>query len=487
MGPKITTLGALNRSGYRSRSVRDEVRENLIDALKRGDKLFPGVIGYDETVIPRLVNGLLSRHDILLLGLRGQAKTRVLRSLVRFLDEWTPVVRGSSLNEDPAHPITNPIRSLIEEMGDDTPIDWLHRDERFQEKLATPDVTMADLIGDIDPIRASRERLDLSDERVMHFGLVPRTNRGMLCINELPDLQTRIQVGLLNILEERDIQIRGFPIRLKLDIIMLFTANPEDYTNRGNIITPLKDRIGSQIVTHYPRSIEDAMAITTQEANTARTVDVRIPVFFREIVEEIAMQARESEHVDQSSGVSARLPISATEILVSSVERRMLTTQDPSPCPRVSDLFALGPAIVGKVELVYEGEQEGASIVADRLVGKAIRSVFQRYFPPIHPEKRAPARETEPLYSKVQAWFSAGRSVEITDYDRLDAERKRLREIDGLEELARKYLRVDGAGEETAAMEFVLEGLHQHSLLSKEGLHGATTYGDMISRMMQDL
>jgi magnesium chelatase subunit I len=486
MKPTLRTLGALKETGYRSRGVRDEVRENLIAELRSGGRLFPDIVGYDQTVLPQIVNALLSRHDILLLGLRGQAKTRLARSLVRFLDEWVPIVAGSSLNEDPLHPTTGPTIKRIEEIGDETPVEWLHREERYQEKLATPDVSMADLIGDIDPIRASRDRLDLSDERVIHFGLIPRTNRGVFCLNELPDLQPRIQVGMLNILEERDLQIRGFPIRLRLDVLMIFTANPEDYTNRGNIITPLKDRIASQVLTHYPETLDDSLRITEQEAEVVRSVEVRIPRFMREIVEEVAIQARQSEHVDQASGVSARLPISATEILVSNVERRRITTGDRSPVPRLCDLFALLPAITGKLELVFEGEQEGPTIVATRLIGEAIKSVFLRYFPPVHQDRKT-GGSAEPLYEKVQSWFTAGNAVTVTDHLPVDPERAALRAIPGLRELADKYLPTSSEEEAGAVMELILEGLHQHSVLSREGLNGSARYGDMLTRMMQDM
>ncbi len=483
--PSIRTLGDLRASGWRSRGVREEVRENLLEALGHREPLFPGIVGYDQTVVPQLVNALLSRHDILLLGLRGQAKTRILRSLVRFLDEWMPAVAGSLLNEDPFAPVLGPTRSIVAERGDATPIVWIHRSERFQEKLATPDVSMADLIGDIDPIRASRERLDLSDERVIHFGILPRTHRGLFLINELPDLQARIQVGLLNILEERDVQIRGFPLRLELDLLMLFTANPEDYTNRGNIITPLKDRIGSQILTHYPRSLEEAQAITAQEARIAPSVEVRVPDLFRELVEEIAVQARRSEHVDQSSGVSARLPISALELVASNVERRVLTVGDTDAVPRLCDLFATLPAVTGKCELVYEGEQEGPSIVAGRLIGAAVKAVFLRHFPPVHRGRKETAA-AEPLYGRIQAWFSSGHTLELTDTRPTAQEVRALRKVDGLRDLVRKYLQGLPPAEEAGAMELVLEALHQHSVLSREGNLGAVTYGDMLSRMMQD-
>ena len=487
MDRTISTLGALKESGYRSRSVRDEVRENLIRAIEAKEELFPGIIGYEDTVIPGVVNALLSRHDILLLGLRGQAKTRICRSISRFLDEWTPVIAGSNLNEDPLTPHSNTAKKLVAEAGDDTPVAWIHREERYQEKLATPDVSMADLIGDIDPIRASREKLDLSDERVIHYGIIPRTSRGLFCLNELPDLQQRIQVGLLNILEERDLQIRGFPIRLHLDIIMLFTANPEDYTNRGNIITPLKDRIASQVITHYPDSIEDAMKITAREASLDRSMEIAIPRFFREIIEEIAVQARASEHVDQTSGVSARLPISAIELLVSNVERRALMTGEQNPAPRLCDLFALMPAVTGKLELVYEGEQEGASIVADRLIGRAVKQVFLNYFPPVHDERKGESSAGEPLYETVQAWFRQGNTVEITDQGNGSNNGSHLNEVSGLNELVEKYMPAENAQERAAAKELILEGLHQHSVLSREGLYGAIKYGDMLSRMMRDI
>ncbi len=485
MKPTPRTLGELKASGYRRRSVRDEIRENLLQAMKAGEALFPGIVGYGDTVAPQLVNALLSRHDVLLLGLRGQAKTRILRSLGRFLDEWTPVMEGSPLNEDPLHPLTDTSRAWIAQKGDAAPIGWLHRDQRFQEKLATPDVSMADLIGDVDPIRASRERLDLSDERVIHYGILPRTNRGLFLLNELPDLQARIQVGLLNILEERDVQIRGFPLRLELDLLLLFTANPEDYTNRGSIITPLKDRIGSQILTHYPRTVEEAMAITAQEAVVTRSREIRVPRLFREMVEEIAIQARKSEHVDQSSGVSARLPISALELALSNVERRIVQNGETSAVPRLCDLFATLPAITGKCELVYEGEQEGPALVAARLIGQAAKTVFLRYFPMVHHSKKDVAAP-EPLYARIQGWFASGHSVEISDQKTSAEEAPLLRAVDGLRDLVRRHLKTIGAEEEIGAMELVLEGLHQHSVLSREGQMGSVTYGDMLSRMMQD-
>lgn len=484
--PPARTLGGLRASGYTPVSVREEVRRNLLQALTSHEPLFPRIIGYEDSVIPQLVNALLSRHDVLLLGLRGQAKTRLLRGITRFLDEWTPVVAGSPLNESPFHPLLAPTRERLEAEGDDLPIEWIHRDQRFQEKLATPDVSMADLIGDIDPIRASRDRLDLSDERVIHFGIVPRTNRGIFLLNELPDLPARIQVGLLNILEEKDVQIRGFPVRLELDLLLLFTANPEDYTNRGKIITPLKDRIGSQILTHYPRSLDEGIAITSQEADTTRSLEVQVPRLYREVVEEIAREARRSEHIDQASGVSVRLTVSALELLISNVERRALRTGERDPRPRLCDLFALLPAITGKCELVFEGEQEGAAIVAARLIGQAIKTVFARYFAPVHKSRKDPA-PAEPLYGRIQGWFSAGHRLELSDTTSSDLALRALSQVDGLRELVRQYLPGLGAEEELGAMELALEALHQHSVLSREGTIGSIAYGDMLSRMMEDL
>src|SRR6202163_330602 len=380
---KPQTFGELKSSRYAPRGVKEELRENLRGALSRGENPFEGIHGYERTVLPALHNAILSKHDLLLLGLRGQAKTRLLRLLVRLLDAEIPSIAGSELNEDPFVPITRYGRRVLQEKGDATPIAWIPREERYREKLATPDVTIADLIGDIDPIKAATERRSYSDEEVIHFGIVPRTNRGIFAINELPDLQPRIQVGLLNILEERDLQIRGFPVRIPLDILLVFSANPEDYTNRGNIITPLKDRISSQILTHYPDDVKTAARITAQEAwlDRDREPAIEIPDFFRELVEEIAFAARQSEFVDQSSGVSARMPISAIEILASNLERRGLRHREKRVLPRLCDLPATLPAITGKVEMVYEGEQQGAEVVAKKLIGTAVKKLFDAKFP----------------------------------------------------------------------------------------------------------
>jgi magnesium chelatase subunit I len=492
------TLRELKASGYGPRSVKDEMRSNLIAAIRAGERLFPGIVGYEHTVEPQIVNAILSCHDFILLGLRGQAKTRLLRTLTRFLDEWTPAVDGCPLNSDPFRPLTHHARHQLETHGDDLPLAWIHRDQRYQEKLATPDVTIADLIGDIDPIKAATLRLDYSDERVIHYGIIPRTNRGIFAINELPDLQPRIQVGLLNILEEKDFQIRGFPVRMPLDIVMVFSANPEDYTNRGNIITPLRDRINSQIVTHYPLTREHGMAITTQEAWTERAGDVQVvvPAFLRELVEEVAIQARRSEYVDQNSGVSARLPIALLENLISNAERRGLLTGERRVHARICDLQQAVSAVSGKVELVLEGEQEGALNVARALLGRGVKALFGQRFPDAYKPRRVrrpaePAAEAEVTsseYRPVLEWFSSGHHVNVSD-DMPQAEyAQQLAAVRGLGALAEKYLEPKSGEESAVAMEFVLEGLHQNSMLSRERADGArTSYKDMLKTMLSGL
>jgi magnesium chelatase subunit I len=495
------TLGELRSAGYEARSVKDEIRANLIARLRSGQRLFPGIVGFENTVEPQIVNAILSRHDFILLGLRGQAKTRLLRALVEFLDEWTPAIEGCPLNSDPFKPVTHFARELVAEKGDATPIAWLHRDGRYQEKLATPDVTIADLIGDIDPIRAATMRLDYSDERVIHYGIIPRSNRGIFAINELPDLQPRIQVGLLNLLEEKDFQIRGFPVRIPLDVMMVFSANPEDYTNRGNIITPLRDRINSQILTHYPLHREEGMAITAQESWLQRESDivVEIPLFMRELVEEVAVQARRSEYVDQSSGVSARLPISLIENLVSNAERRALVTGENKVVTRVCDLQQAVSAVSGKVELVLEGEQEGAQNVAKALLGRGVKSIFAQRFPDAFKPKRRGKRSAEPMdesdedltsseYRPVLEWFSGGNHLEIADEMPQAEFCKQLEQVQGLEALATKYLKPQDDGEKAVAMELVLEGLHQHSMLSRDRTDGRkTAFKDMLKSMLSGL
>jgi magnesium chelatase subunit I len=481
---KLKTLGELKRSGYRTRSVRDELRENLIAKMKRGDEIFPGIIGYERTVLPQLQNAILSKHDIILLGLRGQAKTKMIRLMVNLLDEHIPIIKGSEINDDPFKPLSKFAREKILHEGDDTEIAWVHRSERYAEKLATPDVTIADLIGDIDPIKAASQKLTYADENVIHFGLIPRSNRGIFAINELPDLQPRIQVGLLNIMQEKDIQIRGFQVRIPLDIFIIYSANPEDYTNRGNIITPLKDRIDSQIITHYPKTIEIGIKITEQEAWTQRQseVKVNIPYYFREIIEHMAFEARRSEYVDQKSGVSARLTITGMENLVSSAERRAIMNDESEVWTRISDLFLTVPAITGKVELVYEGEQEGANNVARLLIGKAINQVFKKYCP--DPNKKT---QGQTAYNTITTWFSQGNQVDIMDDMKFDDYFKALDKVKGLRDIAEKTMQPKSKFELASAMEFILEGLHQNSMVGKDELETVRTYSDMIGKIMQSV
>jgi len=430
---------------------------------------------------------LLSRHDFILLGLRGQAKTRIIRQLPLLLDAHQPVIAGSYLNEDPLRPISPKAKKMIEEMGDDCPIEWRSREERFHEKLATPDVSIADLIGDIDPIKAAREKLDISNEEVIHWGIIPRTNRGIFAINELPDLQPRIQVGLLNILEENDIQVRGFPLRLPLDICMVFSANPEDYTNRGNIITPLKDRIDSQIMTHYPRSRSEARRITEAEADVSHS-SVKIPDLVADLIEEITFQARDSEYVDQSSGVSARVSIAAYENLASAVEQRALRNGDNDLSPRICDVYSVLPALTGKIELVYEGEQEGPAIVAQALVGKAINTVFARHFPT--PKKGRPNPDEPPAanpYEAVIDYFSSGRKLELSDEMTLDQYRAALTGVPGLRQIVKQHFDVKDERELLFRMELVLEGLHHHNMIAREEEDAMFRYSDMLSDMLQGM
>ena len=506
MTKKPLTFGDLKASGYRPRGVKEELRENLRRALSRGENPFEGIHGYDRTVLPSLSNAVLSKHDFLLLGLRGQAKTRLLRMLVNLLDAEIPAVAGSELNEDPFAPITKYGRRIVAEKGDDAPIAWIPRAERYREKLATPDVTIADLIGDIDPIKAATERRSYSDEEVIHFGIVPRTNRGIFAINELPDLQPRIQVGLLNILEERDLQIRGFPVRIPLDILLVFSANPEDYTNRGNIITPLKDRISSQIFTHYPEDVKTAAKITAQEAWVERDggPDIEIPELFRQLVEEVAFAARASEFVDQSSGVSARMPISALEILASNLERRGLVNGEARVSPRLCDLPATLPAITGKVEMVYEGEQQGAEVVAKKLIGTAVKKLFDAKFPapdagrpterrrqeldddeeptgPVRRVRSTPAPEKiHPLYEPIVAWFAADNRVTISDDTPFSEHLAALQSVPGLKKAVEEHFSPASKEELAIGMELVLEGLTQHLKIAREDLDSRVSYAEML-------
>ena len=489
MAVRPRRLGDLDPKRYPPLSVRDEIRKNLLRKLRSGEALFPGIIGFDQTVVPQIVNALLARHDLIFLGLRGQAKTKLSRMLADFLDPEAPCIAGSALREHPLSPLTGASLRRVQDEGPDLPIEWISREERYGEKLATPDVTMADLIGDIDPLKAAHRKLDLSSEEVIHFGIIPRMNRGIFSVNELPDLAPRIQVGLLNILEERDVQIRGFPLRIPLDILMVFTANPEDYTNRGSIITPLKDRIASQILTHYPKTLEDARKISESEAWMDRGKDlpaVEIPDFIAEVLEEIAFRGRDSEYVDQKSGVSARLPISARETLVSQVERRLVGKKGASPHPRIVDLAQLVPAVTGKVELVYEGEQEGALQVAKHLIGTACRTVFDKYFPDAIREGSEPKLKND-RYKPVLDWFADGKRLEISDEMEDDAYCAALEQVPGLKALADEFLPVKPRAVHAAAMELILEGLHQHSLLAKEDAVTGASYSDMLGLMLEGL
>jgi magnesium chelatase subunit I len=472
------TLGALKATGYRSRSVKQELRDNLRARLAAGESLFPGILGYERTVIPALVNALLARHDFILLGLRGQAKTRLLRALVDYLDEAIPVLAGSEINDDPLAPISTTGLKLIAEAGDDAPVEWLGRAARYNEKLATPDVSIADLLGDIDPIKAATRRLTYADPEVIHFGLVPRTNRGIVAINELPDLAPRIQVGLLNLLEERDLQIRGFTVRLPLDLLMVFSANPEDYTNRGSIITPLKDRISSQIMTHYPQELAISRQITDQEAWTERGQAVTIPDEFRRLIEEIAFVARQSELVDQTSGVSARMPISALEILHSNLERRALATGDSPLYPRVCDLPMLLPALTGKLEMVYEGEQQGVEVVTRQLLGEAVKRVFDERFPAVGRELGGGGEEDSGPYAEIVGWFAAGNTIELSDEQPFVDYAAELARVPGLTKLAADY--GDTPQAQALAAEMILEGLHQHVKLARQDLDSRVTYQEVV-------
>lgn len=481
---EIKTLGALKASGYKSRSIKDELRNNLRDRIRKNESTFVGIHGYENTVIPELERAILSRHNINLLGLRGQAKTRLARQMINLLNEWIPVVEGSEINDDPFHPLSRYAVNLINEKGDDTPISWLHRDHRFAEKLATPDVTVADIIGDVDPIKAANLKLSYADDRVIHFGMIPRANRCIFVINELPDLQARIQVALFNILQEGDIQIRGFKLRLPLDMQFVFTANPEDYTNRGSIVTPLKDRIGSQILTHYPENIEIAKTITEQEAklDERQSNVVYIPELAKDLLEQISFEARDSEFIDHKSGVSARMSITAYENLLSTAEYRALRSNNDKTIVRLSDFMGIVPAITGKVELVYEGEQEGAASVAHNLIADAIKTLFTDYFPKI--EKLERENEKSP-YQKLIDWFFEESNFELLD-DVSDTEyQNKLDEVTPLDDLLREYQKELKKEDQYFMKEFLLWGLVEFKKLSKyrlsEGFRFKDLYGSYIS------
>lgn len=489
---KITTLGELKKSGYISKSVKEEIRHNLIEKLKRKENTFPGILGYEDSVIPDTERALLSKHNILFLGLRGQAKTRMARQMTELMDEYIPTIAGSEINDDPLKPISRFAFDQIAAHGDETPIHWLHRSERYGEKLATPDVSVADLIGDIDPIKAANMRLNFADERVIHYGIIPKSNRGIFVINEIPDLQARIQVALFNILEEGDIQIRGFKLRMPLDILFVFTANPEDYTNRGSIVTPLKDRIESQILTHYPKALETSLAITEQEAeiDPEQIAKINISDLAKRLIEQVAFEARASEFVDKKSGVSARLTIAAFENAVSAAERRALMNNEKHTQVWISDLSGIIPSITGKIELVYEGEQEGPYQVAMNLMDKSIRSQFVHYFP--NPETfkkrrntgKESTKELENPYKSITRWFDAGHSAEVlfnlTDKQKLIE----LYKVDGLHALVKKYFSTSNEMETGLLMEFVLHGLAAYSLISKKIVDNKIEFKDLIGSMV---
>jgi magnesium chelatase subunit I len=482
----IRTLGELKKSGYKPKSVKEEIRQNLISALQKKENAFPGIIGYEDTVIPDTERALLSRHNILFLGLRGQAKTRMARQMVTLLDEFIPIVEGSEVNDNPFDPLSRYARDLIAEKGDDTPIAWVSREERYGEKLATPDVSVADLVGDIDPIKAANMKLNYADERVIHFGIIPRSNRGIFVINELPDLQARIQVSLFNILQEGDIQIRGFKVRMPLDILFVFTANPEDYTNRGSIVTPLKDRIESQIITHYPKSVENSLLITEQEANVhAEQQHIQISDMIKRLIEQVAFEARNSEYVDKKSGVSARLTIAAYENAVSAAERRAIINKEKETHVRIADLQGIIPAITGKIELVYEGEQEGPLQVAVNLLDKAVRSVFTQYFPnPDSFKKRKQSANTENPYRTVIQWFDKGNAVQLL-HDVNDRQYETsLKKVEGLKELVKTQFPGANGKEQLLLMEFVLHGLASYSLISKKVVENEVRFSDLLGTMM---
>jgi len=481
----IKTLGDLKKAGYQSKSIKDELRDNLIEKIKNKSTVFEGIHGYENTVIPELERAILSRHNINLLGLRGQAKTRLARLMLNLLDEYIPLVEGSEINDDPFQPLSRYAIELIKDKGDNTPISWLHRSERFAEKLATPDVTVADIIGDVDPIKAANLKLSYADDRVLHYGMIPRANRCIFVINELPDLQARIQVALFNILQEGDIQIRGFKLRLNLDMQFVFTANPEDYTNRGSIVTPLKDRIGSQILTHYPTDIETAKIITAQEAKSdpRQKESNHVPELAKDLLEQIVFEARESDFIDEKSGVSARLSITAFENLLSTAELRALKAGEEHTTVRLSDFLGIIPAITGKVELVYEGEQEGAAQVAYNLIGEAVKSLFPEFFPKI--EKLKKESEESP-YDDIVSWFFNNRDgFELLD-DLRDKEYKVLLDaVSPLDDLLGAHQPKLSKQESYFVKEFVLWALVEYKLLSKyrftEGIQFKDPYGSFIS------
>jgi magnesium chelatase subunit I len=462
------TLGELQSSKefyearVQKRSVKDELRENLIARLKSRQPIFPGIVGYEDTVVPQIVNAVLSKQNFILLGLRGQAKSRILRGLTELLDEQMPYIAGCEIRDNPYHPLCKRCRDLVAAQGADTPIAWLPRKDRYVEKLATPDVTVADLVGDLDPIKAARGGQDLSNELTMHYGLLPRANRGIFAINELPDLAGKIQVALFNIMQEGDVQIKGYPVRLELDVVLTFSANPEDYTARGKIVTPLKDRIGSEIRTHYPETLEEGIAITSQEAWSERgTTKIAIPQYMREVIEQVAFSAREDKKVDKRSGVSQRLPISTMELVVSNAERRALMHGEKLVVPRMSDIYAAMPGITGKLELEYEGEMRGADVVVRDLIRAAIGKIFDKYFSGTNTQQ-------------IEQWFNLGGAVRIDDDQPSQAILEELKQIQGLfPQLSPISVKVsDGPEIAVSGAEFLLEGMYAHKRLSRSEERG---------------
>jgi magnesium chelatase subunit I len=482
----IKTFGDLKKANYITKSIKDELRENLIAKIQADIPTFEGVHGFEYSVIPELERAILSRHNINLLGLRGQAKTRLARKMVELLDEYIPIVEGSEINDDPFNPISRYAKDLIAEKGDETPIGWLHRSDRFFEKLATPDVTVADIIGDIDPIKAANLKLSYADDRVIHFGMIPRANRCIFVINELPDLQARIQVALFNILQEGDIQIRGFKVRMPLDMQFVFTANPEDYTNRGSIVTPLKDRIGSQILTHYPHDISTARTITEQEAkfDTNQSKTVYVPSLAKDLLEQISFEARDSEYIDAKSGVSARMSITAYENLYSTAERRALLQGDKKTTVRLSDFVGVIPAITGKVELVYEGEQEGAENVALYLIGDAIKSLFVKYFPEV---KKLEKEDEKTPYTSLLEWFFMESGFHLLNDVSNGEYTASLDAVEPLNALLEKYVPQAPKEDLYFWKEFVLWALVEFKKLSKESVEDGYEFKDPYSNFIKNL
>jgi magnesium chelatase subunit I len=484
--PKITTLKELKKSNYQPSSIQEELAKNLREKIKKGESTFEGLLGYENTVIPDVERAILSGHNINLLGLRGQAKTRLARQMTELLDEWIPVVVGSEINDDPLDPISRWAKELIEEKGEQTPVAWMHRNERFFEKLATPDVTVADLIGDVDPIKAATLKLSYADEKVIHYGMIPRAHRCIFVLNELPDLQARIQVALFSILQEKEIQIRGFKLRLPLEIQFVFTANPEDYTNRGSIVTPLKDRIGSQILTHYPHNIEIAKRITQQEAAISKEnqSQIHVPELAKDLLEQIGFEARKSEYVDAKSGVSTRMSITAFENLISTAERRLLITHDSKTSIRMNDFLGVITAINGKIELVYEGEQEGAGEVAYRLISSAIKSLFPLYFPKI--EKLEKPNEQGP-YDDLLAWFFKENELFVEEDSDEKNHQKSLDSIPVIKKIMKKFQSELDANDYYFMVEFLLWGLEANQKLNKlrtfEGIQFKDSLGSFINRL----